>query len=784
VRPIKLVAQGLTAYHRQVEVDFRELDLFAVTGPTGAGKSSLVDAITYALFGKVPRVGSAVKELISQGDDRLKVELTFAADGGTYRVHRSTARKGQAPVQLERFDEGEQDWVGIADSARETTDEIEQLLRMDYDAFIRSVLLPQGEFQQFLAGDRDERRKVLDGLLRIGVFTIMGQKANALFAKHRDEADGFRKRLDEELADATPDKLREAKADLESLRVEAAEATALCKQIAEATTTAQRLAEAVGHETKALTSLAEAAAKLKDAQTVAATGKDQEAAHRRTVETLGKQLAANVYDEPAFVRYQLAAQRAVDLATEEAEAATREKEGEALGKDAAAAKADAEKAQKAYETAHGEAEHAQHLYQEARMTNAAAVLQRELKPGDPCPVCGGKVGKVTPVTVAEFEKARVAADKAKDVEGKARTAMDAANSRRDQAVARAEAHANTLSEATARIETRRKALSEALAGEVLTAAQIATKLETLEKAREERDELRSKIEAETEKLNALLARTLEAAGSLKLWQAEVERCDAEAKAARVQIEALGTTLREAALAAEWEDVARAVDASTDTEPLLRKRLDAAQLQERAALQAIGSCEQRIKQIDKDIKQAKELTKREKEARETASLAADLASLLKTTNFPTFIRERALKTLAVAGSERLREISGGRYELVVDGQDFEIEDKWNGSERRSVKTLSGGETFLASLALALALAEHLPGLGSRGEVGALESLFIDEGFSNLDNETLDVVAGALEVLGQDRRRLIGVITHVQALAERMPARIVVHKLQAGSTVSVE
>jgi exonuclease SbcC len=70
------------------------------------------------------------------------------------------------------------------------------------------------------------------------------------------------------------------------------------------------------------------------------------------------------------------------------------------------------------------------------------------------------------------------------------------------------------------------------------------------------------------------------------------------------------------------------------------------------------------------------------------------------------------------------------------------------------------------------------------VGALESLFIDEGFSNLDNETLDIVAGALEVLGQDRRRLIGVITHVQALAERMPARIVVHKLQAGSTVSVE
>ena len=87
----------------------------------------------------------------------------------------------------------------------------------------------------------------------------------------------------------------------------------------------------------------------------------------------------------------------------------------------------------------------------------------------------------------------------------------------------------------------------------------------------------------------------------------------------------------------------------------------------------------------------------------------------------------------------------------------------------MKTLRGGETFLASLALALALAEHLPGLAG-GPENALESLFIDEGFCHLDAETLDDVASALEVLGQDRRRLIGVITHVPALAERMPARI--------------
>jgi exonuclease SbcC len=133
---------------------------------------------------------------------------------------------------------------------------------------------------------------------------------------------------------------------------------------------------------------------------------------------------------------------------------------------------------------------------------------------------------------------------------------------------------------------------------------------------------------------------------------------------------------------------------------------------------------------------------------------------------------------------LREVSGGRYDLIADGQDFAVEDLWNASTPRPVRTLSGGETFLASLALALALAEHLPSLAGSGHQAALESLFIDEGFSHLDAETLDIVASALEVLGQDRQRLIGVITHVPALAERMPARITVHKSQAGSTVTVE
>ena len=125
--------------------------------PTGAGKSSLVDAITYALFGQAPRIGRSIRELISQGEDRLKVSLEFVVRGVSYRIFRESGRKSQRPPQLERFDKETGEWrPEDVDRVKDTNAFIERLLHMDYEAFIRSVLLPQGEFQEFLAGDRED----------------------------------------------------------------------------------------------------------------------------------------------------------------------------------------------------------------------------------------------------------------------------------------------------------------------------------------------------------------------------------------------------------------------------------------------------------------------------------------------------------------------------------------------------------------------------------------------------------------------------------------------------
>jgi exonuclease SbcC len=157
----------------------------------------------------------------------------------------------------------------------------------------------------------------------------------------------------------------------------------------------------------------------------------------------------------------------------------------------------------------------------------------------------------------------------------------------------------------------------------------------------------------------------------------------------------------------------------------------------------------------------------------------LANELRADRLIAFLQQEALQLLAVGGSARLQNLSGGRYELDYPDDEFLVIDRWNGDETRSVRTLSGGETFLASLALALALAEQVSSLAVTRHA-SLDSLFLDEGFGTLDPDTLEVVIEAIERLGGDGR-MVGVITHVRELADRMPSRIEIEKGQRGSRV---
>ena len=144
-------------------------------------------------------------------------------------------------------------------------------------------------------------------------------------------------------------------------------------------------------------------------------------------------------------------------------------------------------------------------------------------------------------------------------------------------------------------------------------------------------------------------------------------------------------------------------------------------------------------------------------------------------FSTFAQGLTLKKLIVLANERLRKLND-RYLLDIpleeEDDDLIIIDIYLGEERRSVRTLSGGETFIVSLALALALSD----LASKNV--KIESLYIDEGFGSLDPEALDVAISTLEQLQVESNKTIGIISHVESLKERIETQIQLEKNSSG------
>jgi DNA repair protein SbcC/Rad50 len=189
---------------------------------------------------------------------------------------------------------------------------------------------------------------------------------------------------------------------------------------------------------------------------------------------------------------------------------------------------------------------------------------------------------------------------------------------------------------------------------------------------------------------------------------------------------------------------------------------------------LGAAERDLKEIDRMLTKAKslrqELTLHQKNFETYRQLALDLRG----NEFQDFLLNQMQSKLAHRASHIIREVTEKRYDLRLIDSEYHVFDAWTG-ETRSSKTLSGGETFIASLALALALSEILAGNK------ALGALFLDEGFGTLDAETLESVAEVLEHLSSEGR-MVGLITHVQALAERLPARLVVTKSSDGSSVA--
>jgi DNA repair protein SbcC/Rad50 len=188
-----------------------------------------------------------------------------------------------------------------------------------------------------------------------------------------------------------------------------------------------------------------------------------------------------------------------------------------------------------------------------------------------------------------------------------------------------------------------------------------------------------------------------------------------------------------------------------------------------------------------LAELKPLADQAAEARRLADLAAGQGSNTLRMTLSAFVLAARLEEVAAAASQRLLAMTSGRYALIHtdtrrgggrSGLGLLACDAWTGVDR-DTSTLSGGETFLASLALALGLADVVT-----AEAGGtrIEALFVDEGFGSLDEETLDEVMTVLDGL-REGGRMVGIVSHVAELKQRIPAQIRVHKGRFGSHLTM-
>jgi exonuclease SbcC len=166
MRPLRLSLRGLRSYRDECTVDFTEAGLVAIVGDTGAGKSSLLEAITYALYNATTWDAAATRQLIADGVHTMSVQLDFQAGEHVWRVHRAASR-GSYPPSVHRLTCLSDPAEGTFDGEEAVNRQIAKLLGMSYRAFLAAVILPQGRFQTLLQERPAERTRILEGIFRL-----------------------------------------------------------------------------------------------------------------------------------------------------------------------------------------------------------------------------------------------------------------------------------------------------------------------------------------------------------------------------------------------------------------------------------------------------------------------------------------------------------------------------------------------------------------------------------------------------------------------------------------
>ena len=174
MRLLKLVVKNFKPFKEEQIIDFTNLDFFVIRGPTGSGKSSILDAITFALYGPKREKGKNYEDLVHKGARFMRVDFSFSVKGTQYRIEWAVSQnRGRFSGEPRFYIENTRKVL----KTKELPKEVEKILGVNEEQFKKIFYLPQGRYDQFLKGEPRQRREILISLLELDIYQKIAEKA-------------------------------------------------------------------------------------------------------------------------------------------------------------------------------------------------------------------------------------------------------------------------------------------------------------------------------------------------------------------------------------------------------------------------------------------------------------------------------------------------------------------------------------------------------------------------------------------------------------------------------
>lgn len=754
MKPTSLVLSGWGPYRGMEQADFETMQqgLFLVSGPTGSGKTTIFDGITFALYGEVSgsiREKDSLRSDFADASTPTFVTLNFTHRGKQYRVTRNPKYdrpklKGEGMTTEPEGGELYEGETLLASGSSQVTERVTGLLGLDYRQFRQISMIAQGEFQQLLVSSSKERTQIFRDIFQTRIYDTMTALLSARVKALNGRIDEVKHRADEitgtfRIENGDWEELKSKKnrnyrkildfIEQEDDRLESRE---------------RELASRLGELDRSYKEQVRAIEELRSGNQAVRKYEND----RKTLEKLEEERDSLKEQKRELAKaYGRIPVRRERLEGKKSELRVLEEQKKGLASWQAACRQLTER-QETYLKLDGEAKEKKWIYEyqdDCFKKAAAGIIARDLTEGIPCPVCGSTVHPAPASMEGEVPDEKEIRRLKADYEAASEKASAAAGA------------AAALVGAVKNMEENLGVMDLSDGGEKAL-LEIGEKLKLLEE-------------------------------ETKQEEKEIRDCEKEYQDCSVKLEKQKAAYSQLKASIRVPKPTELVDLSGFEAALLeceRDRKQTAKEKERTGA-ALALNRQSLSTLKGHLEVKEKLETEYGVVRELERAAGGYNG--RNLVFEQYVLSVYFEDILRAANRRLLKMSGERYELhrlerardrrSRESMEMEVLDQYTG-KRRSVKSLSGGEAFNAALALALGTSDVIQSYAGGIQV---EALFVDEGFGSLDAEALEQAVAILTSLSGGSS-MVGIISHVEELKEQIGSHILVEKTNQGSRIVTE